>query len=888
MAQVRAEPYLADELVARSRISAPRSIPLARPELQASLDEGVRRGLVLVSAPAGWGKSSLLTAWSQETALPLAWLSLTPRENDPVQFMRAFAAALDGVTPARLDDVQAMLRSPEPLPATEVAAVLLESVQGDGHEIAVVLDDFHVIDHPGILAAVERIIFSLAPTLRLIIATRADPPWPLARLRVSGALTEIRAGDLRLTAPEARAMLQEMPLTDAAIATLVERTEGWAAGVRLAGLAAARHANPELMLANLRGTNRDIADYLVEQVLAAQPAEVREFLLATSILDQLSGPLCDALLERSGGQEMLEHLEAANLFLIPLDDERQWYRYHGLFSDVLRAQLEREGAGRMADLHRRAAAWLARQRPMVSQAVEHLLAARAWRDVAATIDESGELFLFSCGEAAVLVRWVEALPREILPEYPRLLRYFAWGLTLTGRLEDAEALLAEAARLCSEGDDDHKRHLRAEVAAVRSRLASYRGEHELTIAAGNEALALIGETRDRIAGDVSVSLGFAYRALGETEAAAAAFARGSEVGWSTGNLQAALWGTRYLALMRVIQGRLNDAEAILDDEFAHLEREGIDPGPAIAALLVGRAELRYERDDLDGALADLQQALALALPAGDAKILMTIYVIKALVHQAQGRNMDAVATARRGQQVFGERMPLAIPARIALLQGNLAAADRWAVAVGFRPNDPCDPAKGESEQITYGRVLLARGDTEAGLDYVQHLLDAADAGGRTGNVIELLAILAAARERAGERDTAVALLSRALRLAGPEGYIRTFADEGPVLIPLLRAILRERDGVIPLDYIHRLCRAIEGDRTGENAPGETTALVEPLTERELEVLRLVADGLPNRAIAAALFLAEGTVKAHLNHINGKLLARNRTEAVAQARHLQLI
>ncbi len=886
MAQARLAPDRLEDLVNRTRLAAPRSTPVSRPELAARVEAGAHAGLVLVSAPAGWGKTSLLTDWSRQSRLPVAWVSLTPHENDSVRFMRTLMATIEAVIPGELTDVRAMLRSSEPRPIEDVTTVLLESLQALEQPVAVVLDDFHVITHADVLAGAEHLIASASSPLTLVIATRVDPPWPLARLRASGRLAEIRTGDLRLTAPEASAMLSQLSLPEHAVAALVERTEGWAVGVQLAALAAARHTNPELMISNLRGTHRDIADYLIEQVLVAQPADVRDFLLTTSLLEQLSGSLCDALLGRTDSQAMLERLEAANLFLMPLDDERRWYRYHALFADLLRTHLGRRTDVDSRTFHRRAAAWL-EQNAMLAEAVNHLLMAAAFPEAAALIDRTGETLLFSCGETSTLVQWIEALPREILPEYPRLLRYFAWGLTLTGRLEDAEALLAEVTVQSSADDGPQPHLLQAEVAAIRSRLASYRGDQELTIADGQEALALIGETRDRIAGDVSVSLGFAYRALGKTDEAAAAFARGAASGWSTGNLHAALWGTRYLALMRVVQGPLNDATAILDDEFARLSRESIAPGPAFAALLVGRAELRYERNDLDGALADLQQALALAMPAGDAKILMNIYVIKAMVHQALGRHEDATTTARRGQQVFGEQMPLAIPARIALLQGDVAAATRWADALGFAPDDLPDPTKGESEQITYGRVLLAQGKIDAGRAYLQRLLAAAERGGRAGNIIELLVILAAAHERAGETDGAVPLLARAVRQAAPEGYVRTFADEGPVLIPVFRALLRDRrHDEVPREYVNRLCDVIAGE---PDAPiSQPSPLPEPLTERELEVLRLMADGLPNRAIADRLFLAQGTIKAHVNHINGKLLARNRTEAVAQARRLRVI
>ena len=880
----------------RSKITVPRCALVARPQLVARLEEAARGKLTILSAPAGWGKTSLLTQWSQGSELAVAWVLLDEDDNNPTRFFRYVATALDGLSPGIADDVLTMLRSDAPAPARQLAAALIEPLAALPVPAALVLDDYHLIEDESVHAGVAALLDGLPPTLRLVIATRADLPFPLGRLRAAGEVTELRAADVRFDETEAAALFAMTPgvtVSQDDVAALVARTEGWVAALRLAALSLRGRPDPSSVIEGFGGTHRDIADYLGEEVMAHLPPDLRAFLIETSILDRLCGPLADAVTGRGDGQAMLERLEAANLFLMPLDAERRWYRYHGLFADLLRTQLARTGANGVdheRELHRRAAAWH-EQEGLLGDAITHTLAAGDKATAAALIDRAAHDAFYS-GETRALIQWVEALPSDLLADYPHLLHAYAWALIRTGRLDEAETLTDRIERdLHADGDVAAERSLGAVVAAIRSRIAAYRGDHAQTIAYAEASLALIDDPRHALRGDAALGRGFARNALGETDAAAAAFGEAIRIGWATEHMQAILWGARYLAVVRLVQGRLGDAEALIADTLDRVRREHPAAGATISALLISRGEIHYERNRLAEARRDIVAGLSLAHRAGDAKILMNGYVARALLEQAEDQPGAAMATIGRAAQVFGSTHEAAIRAWLALRQGNLSAARRWADESGLSAADAPEAIKGDVQQITYGRVLIATGQVTAGVRYLERLLAAAEANGRDGRAIELLTLLAMTQHARGERPQAIAMLERALDLAEPEGFVRILVDEGPALAPLLRETLRNSSARqlsrSRRAYVVKLLAALAAE---EPASSDTAppGLVEPLTEREREVLQLIAAGRSNREIAGELFVAEGTIKAHVHNIYGKLMVRSRTEAIAYAQQLHLL
>ena len=884
----------------RSKITVPRCEMVARPELVARLEEAARGKLTILSAPAGWGKTSLLTQWAQTSELAVAWVLLDEDDNNPTRFFRYVATSLDTLAPGIADDVLTMLRSAEPAPASQLVEALIEPLAALPAPAALVLDDYHLIEDEGVHAGIAALLDGLPPTLRLVIATRADLPFPLGRLRAYGEVTELRAADVRFDETEAAALFAMTPgvtLSSDDVAALVARTEGWVAALRLAALSLRGRSDPSGVIENFGGTHRDIADYLGEEVLANLPPDLRTFLIETSILDRLCGPLADAVTGRGDGQAMLERLEAANLFLLPLDAERRWYRYHGLFSDLLRTQLARTGADGVEHeraLHRRAAAWFTAE-GILADAITHTLVAGDSVAAAALIDRAAHDAFYS-GETRALIQWVEALPPDLLADYTHLLHAYAWALIRTGRLDDAETLTDRIeCDFHANGDTAAERGLGAVVAAIRSRIAAYRGEHAQTISYAEQSLALIDDTRHPLRGDAALGRGFALDALSETDTAADAFANALRIGWATEHMQAILWGARYLASVRIVQGRLDDAEVLIADNLDRVRREHPAAGATLSALLISRGEVHYERNRLAEARRDIVAGLSLAHRAGDAKILMNGYVARALLEQAEGQPDAAAATVARAVQVFGGTFSAAVQAWLALRQGNLSAAQRWAAGTGLNGSsaaaNPAIPPAGEIEKIIHGRILLASGQVDEAIDGLERLLAATDAAGRTRRSIELLALLAIGYADTGERARAVATLDQALDRAEPEGFLRLLVDVGPALAPLLRETLRTGGGrQLPRSrraYVVKLLAALAAEEPAGPAAAPP-GLAEPLTEREREVLQLIAAGRSNREIAGELFVAEGTIKAHVHNIYGKLMVRSRTEAIAYAHELRLL
>ena len=559
------------DLIHQSKITIPPACGVARPHLVARIERAARGKLTVLSAPAGWGKSNLLAEWAASTTMNVAWVSLDAGDNNPTRYFRALIAALDNVYPLQLDDVLTMLRSPTPAIDDHIDAVLVSRLEQFPDSTVIVFDDFHVLNGPEFLRSFSQILEHLPPSVHFIVATRGELRLPLARLRSAGSVTVLRAADLAFTGPEARDVLGDLAgvrLDPEDVDLLVHRTEGWIAGLRLAGVSLANQADPHAAIERLHGTHRDIADYFSEEVLNWLDPALRLLLIETSILPTFSESLCIAVTGCEDAHALLTQTPGADLFVFPLDDERAWYRYHGLFRDVLQADFARLPEARRTELHTRASQWYERH-GMIREAVEHALSVQDPARAAALIDTHADTLMFACGEANLLASWIDRLPDEVISERPSLIRVHAWALTTVGQIDRAERLMLHVCDVFdskrAEDSPEPVQERDAQLTAVRARIAAYRGDHPATIDHGRQALGLLDPLRHgKIHGDVVLSIGFAERALGNTDAAAAAFADAARLGRLHGNIQAARWGVRYLALTRVSQGRLNEAEAIVD------------------------------------------------------------------------------------------------------------------------------------------------------------------------------------------------------------------------------------------------------------------------------------------------------------------------------------
>ncbi|HEX8861056.1 MAG TPA: LuxR C-terminal-related transcriptional regulator [Actinomycetes bacterium] len=890
-----------------------------RPRLLARLAQGIGRGLTVVCTPAGFGKTTLLAEWARRSRRPVAWLSLDAGDNDPARFWRYVIAALERARPGVCAPIAALLSGPQSPPLEAVATAVINQLTAlpvEG-EVTLILDDYHLIEAPPVHGSVRFLLNRLPVGLRLVIASRADPPLPLARLRANGQLAELRAADLRFTLEETAAFLREatgLELPVASVAALQERTEGWAVGVHLAALSLQGHADPAGFVGAFSGSHRYVLDYLTEEVLARQPEQVIRFLLETSVLDRLSGPLCDAVTGRTDSQALLEGLERANLFLIPLDEVRGWWRYHHLFADLLRARLAHEEPERAPELHRAAAAWH-EEHGFADEAVRHALAAgeAAW---AARLVERYVEALLRRSEGATLNRWLAALPAEAVHARARLCVAQAVRAIVGGRLEAVEPLLADAERaFATSGDEPHEpsvgrarsvlANVPAGIAFLRADLARHRGDPARAVAFDQQALTHLDEDDWLLRSQVAWNLGAADWLRGRLTRAEHALAEVVADRRAAGEGYLAMRVAYDLGQVRRAQGRLGAALAGYQQWLeggAEVDRQLAHVGMAY----VGLAEVLYERDELEAAYDNATRGVALCRRLAFTQPLATGLGLLARIRRAQGDAAGALEAIGQAEQVPLSPQVVALlnpvpawRARLLLARGEVAEAARWAEDRGMGADDqPSYPREGE--YLVLARVLLAQRQPDRALGLLGWLRTQAAAQQRAGSLIEADALEALARAARGDQTGGLTALAEALGLAAPEGYVRVFVDEGLPMARLLGGLAAaQRSGqvalpaALPAHYLDRLGRAFQPGRP-RLAPRTTSDRaavaepVEPLSDRELQVLRLLAAGRSNQQIADELVVVLDTVKKHVGHILDKLGAANRTQAVARARALGLL
>jgi len=868
---------------------------VSRPRLIERLNAGlpVGRKLTLVSGPAGFGKTTLVSEWVAGCGRPAAWLSLDKGDNDPTRFLAYLVAALQTIAANTGEGVLGVLQSPQRPPSESILTALLNEIITIPDDFVLVLDDYHVIDARPVDNALTFLLEHLPPQMHVVIATREDPNIPLARYRAGSQLTELRVADLRFTPVEAAEFLNQvmgLDLSAEDVAALETRTEGWIAGLQLAAISMQGHEDATSFIQSFTGSHHFVLDYLVEEVLEQQSASVQAFLLRTSILDRLCGPLCDAVLgsPSASGQETLEYLEHANLFLIPLDDERRWYRFHHLFADLLRQRLHQniassteDAKSRVNELHIRASQWY-EDNGLYIEAFHHAAAANDIERAERLIEGKG-IPLHARGAAASILDWLASLPKTALDAKPSLWVRYARLSMVTGQATGVEEKLqaAEAALQGAE-PDDKTRDLIGRIAAVRANLAWTQYQIETIIAQSRRALEYLHPDNLYFRFTAIWTLGFACLLQGDRAAAGKAFTEALSISQASGDIHSTIVAITGLGQVHELANHLYLAA---DSYRRVLQLAGDLPLPVVSEAHLGLARIFYEWNDLDAAEQYGQQSLQLARQFDkviDRFIISEVFLARLKLARrdvAGAAAMLAEADQSVRQHNFVYRMPEVAAAQVLTLlrQGDLAAAAQLATA--------------HQLPISQARVYLAWGDASKALALLSPLRREVEAKGWADERLKVMVLQAVALHAHGEKDKAVQLLGDALALAEPGGFIRIFVDEGfPMTQLLSEAVAR---GIMP-DYVDRLLAVFGAEEQRSKvksylppAPPAQPS-IEPLSQREVTVLQFMAQGLSNREISERLFLALSTVKGHNRNIFDKLQVQRRTEAVARARELGLL
>ena len=868
-----------------------------RARLAEHLARGMDATLTLVSAPAGFGKSTVMAEFARHRdAGSVAWLSLEPSDDDPLIFWTYVIEALDRARPGVGAAARSVLTGSSGSPEAAIAT-LLNGLATLRSELVLVLDDFHVIESSDVHEQVGHFVERLPAAGHLVIGTRADPAFPLSRLRARGALVEIRASDLRFSAAEAATYLDSMGLSlaDADIDTLEKRTEGWIAALQLAALSLQGRSDVTDFIASFAGDDRFIVDYLAEEVLRRQPGHIREFLLKTSILSRFNGSLADAVTTAEGGAATIEALDRGNLFVVALDDQRRWYRYHHLFGGVLQAHLLAQHAHEIAALHRRASDWFADNgdRPA---AIEHALRASDPEHVAELVELAiPEMRQYR--REPLLRRWIEAIPREEVTRRPVLAVGLAGSILSANELDGADELLTAAERAVASGtpvviDESEFRRLPAMIELFRAAVAKMRGDLEGNIAHARRVLELVEDVDDVGRGGAETFLGLAYWGSGDLDQGFEWYSKGMASLERGGLISDVVGGSLVGADIRLAGGRLQDAMRIYEDGLARAKLSR-PPLRGATDMHTGLAGIAYQRNRLDEAAAQLDAARQLGEELGFPREPYRSRVVRARIAQAHGDLDSTLQLLDEAERLYlsdfsPDVHPIAaIRARILISHERPADARAWARDAGVSPGDDLTYVR-EYEHTTLARLLAAdrsAGDPDAlaaALRLLERLLTAAEAGRRDGSRLDILVVQALARHAAGDAAGAFAALDAAVAIAEPEGYVRVFLDEGPEMIRLLK--IAARRSTAP-SYIGELVRSASG------RPGVSPAqhgLVEPLSERELEVLRLLRSELDGPAIASELVVSLNTLRTHTKNIYAKLCVSSRRAAVRRAEELNLL
>ncbi|MGD2158875.1 MAG: tetratricopeptide repeat protein [Anaerolineales bacterium] len=908
-------PLLATKLF----IPPPRASLVSRRRLVERLNAGLTDKMTLISAPAGFGKTTLLSEWihhpEEAPERHTAWVSLDEGDNDPARFLAYFTAAMETIhngAPENLSDELAALKGAS---MEDFLTTLINEIIAISGGVLVVLDDYHLIQAQAVHETVAFLLDHQPPQLHLVIATRADPPLPIARLRAQGQVNEFRLNDLRFTRAEAAEFLNQLTgltLSPEDVAALVSRTEGWIAGLQMAAVSMRGREDVSDFIRAYTGGHRHVLDYLMEEVFQRQPQGVQTFLLQTAILDRLTGPLCDAVLGgeievpkiatgpaalktqprgTSPSQEVLEYLDRSNLFIVPLDSERRWYRYHRLMTDLLRKLLGQTSPEGITDLHQRASSWFEKQ-GLTEEAINHALAAEDYPRAARLIDRVAEATLMR-SEITTLLRWVEKLPDELVLTLPSLCIYHAWTLLMSGHpLEQVEARL-----ICV---DESSNLVRGRANALRAFVSAFQGQMSTAFALTNEALEQLPEEDLFLRGIATWNQAFYYLLKGEVAEGITALEESFRMGQQIGNPALSVMALSNLAEIHMYQGKLFKAK----EQFQQALKLGVDssghPLPIAGMAMLGLGELYRQWNDFETAERYLIDGIERIENWGEVGA-MDGYIFLAQIRQAQGDIEGAQAAMQKARRLavqfdateWDDFIVDMAHARLWIHQGEIEIVERW-IETQISPDGSLpEPSRDEDSLIDFhmqkrlhivqARVLLAQGCPDEALKLLLPLPPFLEQWGRVTRSIETLNITALAYQEQGDIDQAMITLERALSLAEPGGYMRSFLDEGPAMFKLLHHAASR--GIYP-EYVSRLISAFDAEMDTRSEPRQP--LIDPLSERELEVLHLLARGLSNPEIAQELVIAVSTVRSHLKSIYSKLHVHRRWDAVQRSKELGLL
>ncbi len=923
---------------------------IRRPRLRALLDESLKYPLTLISAPAGFGKTTLLSTWTQSlpaTQAQVAWLSLDEEENDPQLFWTYILSALDQQQPERFTPLFKSLQSSVPPLLMSVLAALIESVQECAQPLVLILDDYHVITEQQVHATLWYLIDRLPPQVHLILATRVDPPLPLSLLRERRQVLEVRTEQLRCTAEETKAFLHEVmgtQLPDETVQEVTARTEGWLVGLQLLGLSLPEQVDPLTLLEQVSGEQRYILDYLTEVVLQKQPPEVQRFLLCTCILERLSTSLCDAVMEmhsvpiqhlmmgermhfKTGSQQMLEHLERANLFVVSLDDKRQWYRYHALFAQALHYQLEQRHADLVPILHMRASQWYA-QHQQTTQAILHAFEAEEWQWAADLIEQAyPPLVSFAWGanrHALVQLRqWVEQLPAEILAGRPHLClacAHLLWPITphdllcmwldlaeeaLTASFKEQMPAEISQGNLSAQGEQE-RRDLLGKVLTLRAYFHSYTEDGPGSLALAERALALLSPENVAFRAIVAIGKSIVYYSSSLNDSVAA-IEHGYQAILLTQEARqpvVTFCMIASIAIYLIGAGHLHETVQ-LTQQALQLETPSDDSRlPEMGWVMLWQAEILREWNELDAAHALATEAISLCEQAVSLTSLIFLYIGYATLIRLflSCRDLEAARLALQQLEQLGAGMnqprclnmhsffTIIDQVRFWLACGELDRATFWAEQLDVMPQH-LTPFARERQEVARARVLLVQDQPTAALQRLESALQRATVGQRWGHVIEICLLQARAYQMLHDEPQALSALAEAVHLGEPEGYIRSFVEEGAAMEALLYRLRKRHAKQGPTPYLDTLLAAFQQEskaRLPAEESSKSQHLPDPLSKRERQVLQLLAQGRSNHEIAQQLVIAYATVKRHVSHILSKLGVTNRVQAVKQAQDLGLL
>lgn len=894
--------------ILETKLYIPRPGPdlVQRKHLIDRLNAGVYGKLTLIAAPAGFGKTTVLSKWVSQSKLPVAWISVDQGDNDPIYFINYIIAALQKIETEFGEEVLSSLKTPQRPPIDSIIIHLIQEIENIPEDFVLVLDDYHFIDSEKVHQLIELLIDRMPRQMHLAIATRVDPDLKVARLRVTQQFTEFRASDLCFTLDDAALFFNEvmnLGLSNEEIALLESRTEGWVAGLQLAALSMrSRNDIPEFIKA-FAGDDRLVVDYLTEEVLNRQPVNVKNFLLRTSILNRLSEPLCGDITGQKGSQKTLEDLERANLFIVPMDNKRRWYRYHHLFADLLRQKLHQKEPDMVSRLHIKASEWF-ETNGFKEEAIEHALAAKEF-ERAANVIEALILARWRGGEQVTLFNWLDQLPDDLKMGKPNLGLYHAQVLFQSGRQESAEKCIDQLEKIyihtpkriqrmstkkSETADDNAITAFQGRIAAIRAYMATRRGDIPGIAKYSQEALACLSEEDATWRAIVIISSAIIHELKGDAKASIDAHSEAIAATMKAGNVYFYLIERLWLAIVMKNSGRLPEAMEICRQLLNDVKEKTLAFNAAVGNAWGTWGEMLYELNDLDAAYRYASKGVLLLEQGHDVSHLGWRYAGLAEILCSKNNLRDAEEIILKMDHLMATSVVPpwvltrieAVEARVYLRKGNFNSLKKWVDECGLKPDDTLT-ALHEPEHIMLARILIAQGRFDDALGLLSRLTAEEAKAGRVLHQIETLVLQAIAFGKKNKAAESMAAAAKALSLAEPGGYIRVFVDEGPPLAEVLEKLLdTTRD--IPRTFVKHILPAFKLRKLIETNDG----LVEQLSDRELEVLKFIAAGLPNKKIAEELFISMNTVKTHLQNIYGKLNVHSRAKAVIKATELNLL